>query len=222
MAPDAGTPDPRVEHHRTYFDALAAIYEEEADAVGWSANDALAEILVGLDPPESVLDLACGTGFTLQVVQRAFPRAAAVGVDIAPAMAEAARRNAPGAQIVVEDLVAFVARRPQVFDLVTAVGGLEFVPDLPAVLDAIRALVAPGGHLVFTYEPVLAGSVHQAAALTAVDAPTGGAVTTFRWAPDQVDVPAAGWTTVSHATVVAYERDGLPVTYGVVHARRYG
>ncbi len=206
--------------HRAYFDGLAAIYEDEAVAVGWSVNEVVAEELAGLDPPAMVLDLACGTGVTLRLLQRAFPDAELTGVDLSPAMAEIARTQIPEAHVIVDEVTHFVARSPQEFELVTSVGGLEFVPDLPQLLVGMKKLVAPGGHLIATYEPIVEGSGQQSEAMVTIPVGGGVVVTTHRWPPEEVAASLADWTLIGHRTLPAYERDGLQVTYGLLHARR--
>jgi len=213
-------PTPVFEHHRAYFDALADIYEDEAIAVGWTVNEVVAEELAGLTPPAMVLDLACGTGVTLRLLQRAFPDAELTGVDLSPAMAEVARTQIPEAHVIVDEVTHFAARWPHQFELVTAVGGLEFVPDLPQLLVSMKNLVAPGGHLIVTYEPIVEGSIQQSEARVAIPVGSGVVVTTHRWPPEEVAAGLADWTLINHRTLPAYERDGLQVTYGLLHARR--
>lgn len=107
------------------------------------------------------LDVACGTGATVDVVQRTFPDAALTGVDVSAAMLERARARVPNATFVQADAASYAAgAQPGAgggFDLVTTIGGREFTVDLPAVVADLCRLVRPAGHLIVTYEPVLAG-----------------------------------------------------------------
>lgn len=86
----------------------------------------------GLAPGESVLDVACGTGFVARTaVQRGAPRVA--GADVNPAMLSTARRTsdeviwmeAPGSDLPLGD---------QEFDLAVCSQGLQFFPDPAAGL----------------------------------------------------------------------------------------
>ena len=207
---------------KAYFDGLASVYDEEAAAVGWVANDALRGELAGIPAPASVLDLACGTGHTLAALRQVFPGARLMGVDVSPAMAAAARSAVAGTEVVVGDVTAVVDTWDRRFDLVTAVGGLEFVPDLPDVLAGMERLVRPGGRLIVTYEPLLDGPGAQGEAVTVTPAGHGAAITTFRWTPDMVAEALADWTWVADHEVDAYQRDGVPVRYRLVHVRRPG
>ena len=101
----------------------------------------------------------------------------------------------------------FVAGSPGgSFDVVTAVGGFEFTPDLPGLLDGVRRIVAPGGHLVLTYEPVLAGWRPQERRVETNLGANGLELTTFRWEPGEVAAGFTGWRTVRSELLAAYLR----------------
>jgi predicted TPR repeat methyltransferase len=227
MAQPSGTggdasPRSSIDDIRAYFDTLAPIYADEARAVGWSVNDVVAKRLASMEAPATVLDLACGTGATLEVLRSAFPHAVLTGVDLSPVMATSARLRVPGARIIVGDLAGWVQGASLRFHLVTAVGGLEFVPDLPAVLARLRSTVLPGGQLLFTYEPRIEDPADQSEATSSLVVVPGRVLTTYRWRPDTVVDALAGWDLVAHDMVPAYERDGVPVTYGLVHVQNPG
>ena len=219
---------------RAYFDAFAAEYDEAAAEAGWAPNDLLADALTGLAPVHAALDVACGTGATLEVVHGAFPAAALTGVDVSEAMLERARERVPAATLVRADAATYarleasraasraVTRADAGFDLVTAVGGLEFTTDLPAVLADLRRLVRPGGHLVVTYEPVIAGWDPQQAKVETNLGSNGLELTTVRWDPDDVLPGFADWIEVRSTDVAAYRRDGVPAVYHWLHVRRPG
>ena len=205
---------------RAYFEEFAHRYDEEARDAGWSPNRHLAASLAGVGPVAGVLDLACGTGATLAELERAFPGAVLTGVDVAPAMVERSAARVPAARCVRTDLCAFVEGCDERFDVVTAIGGLEFTPDLPRVLSGLGHLVRPGGHVVLTYEPVLEGWAPQSARVETNLGSNGLELTTFRWEPGEVAAALGGWTTVESRLLAAYRRDDVPAFYGWVHVRR--
>lgn len=97
-----------------------------------------------------VLDVGCGAGTLLEVaVSRGLD---AVGVDISPAMVDAARRRVPAATVVVvdaqsDDLLAAAPGTP--FDRVVSRFGIMFFSDPTAAFANLRAATAPGGRLAF-------------------------------------------------------------------------
>ena len=220
--PAAPPPHPVHARARAYFEDFAAAYDDAAAEAGWVAND----LLVGELPPvpavRDAVDLACGTGHTLAVLRSAYRDAVLTGVDIAGAMLDRARRRVPDAHLVRADLGTFLACPPDPVDLVTAVGGLEFVVGLPEVLAGVRRLVRPGGHVVLTYEPLIEGWTPQASRRETNLASNGMDLTTVRWEPHEIAAGFSGWQVVSSRLVAAYVREGVPTVYGWLHYRRPG
>jgi ubiquinone/menaquinone biosynthesis C-methylase UbiE len=130
---------------RAYFEEFAAGYDEAADEAEWRLNGRLAAALVDVGPVTAVLDLACGTGTTLAELQRSLPGAELVGVDISAAMLRLAADRVPAARLIRSDAASFVAAAAGPFDVVTAVGGFEFTPDLPGLLDGSGGKGSGGG-----------------------------------------------------------------------------
>ncbi len=204
----------------SFFEEFADAYDDVAEEACWIANDALADDLVAVHGVESALDLACGTGQTLQVLRRAFPEAELVGVDISSGMLRIAGHRVGDARLVHSDIGSFVDTASEHFDLITSIGGLEFVSDLPAVLDDLRSLVRPLGHLIFTYEPVIEGWEPQATREESNLGSSGLTLTTLRWEPTEVDRVFRDWRQVSQRLVMSYVREELPTIYALVHVAR--
>lgn len=130
-------------------------------AAGWVENEAIfdsafapvtAAILAaaGIRPGRRVLDVGCGSGSLLAAAVAA--DADAVGIDISPGMAEAARRRVPTATVVVGDaqtapLSASAPGPP--FDVVVSRFGVMFFADPTAAFTNIRSAAAPGARLAF-------------------------------------------------------------------------
>jgi len=208
---------------RAYFEDFAEAYDEAARESGWLLNgrlaDALAGVAAGWAPARCALDLACGTGTTLAELERVLPDATLVGVDIAAAMVAIASARVPGARCVRADLREFVEETDQHFDVVTAIGGFEFTPNLPGLLASVTRIVRTGGHLVFTYEPVIDGWGPQSARVETNLGSNGLELTTFRWEPAEVADALGGWTVLSDQLLAAYRRDDVPTVYGWLHVR---
>jgi 2-polyprenyl-6-hydroxyphenyl methylase/3-demethylubiquinone-9 3-methyltransferase len=100
--------------------------------------------------PKSVLDVGCGGGILSEAMAR--NGAQVLGIDLSQAVLEVAELHAFEAKVQVhyravaaQDLA---RERPAGFDLVTCMEMLEHVPDPPAMLNALAALVKPGGDIV--------------------------------------------------------------------------
>jgi len=218
---DDGDAQAAVDRARAYFERFAAEYDGAARESGWRLNGRLAAALADVGPARRAVDLACGTGETLDELARALPGAEVVGVDLAAAMVDRSARRVPRATVVQADLRDFLGEASDGwFDVVTVIGGFEFTPDLPGLLDQVRRVVAPGGNLVFTYEPALDGWPPQSRRIETNLGSNGLELTTFRWEPDEVNAGFAGWETVRSALLAAYQRDDVPTVYAWHQYRR--
>jgi len=98
------------------------------------------------------LDVGCGGGILTEALAQA--GADTLGIDLATASIEVAQAHAANAGIKVDyrvigaELLADEA--PASFDLVCCLEMLEHVPDPAETIDAIAALVKPGGDVVFS------------------------------------------------------------------------
>lgn len=105
-------------------------------------------------PVTSALDLACGTGAVLRHL-RPHVTGRLVGLDLSRGMLEEARRlleHVPGparVELVQGDLLAHPFR--EAFELVTCFGAFGHVKeaDEPALVEAVRRALVPGGRFVF-------------------------------------------------------------------------
>jgi ubiquinone/menaquinone biosynthesis C-methylase UbiE len=131
---------------RAQFERIAPVWERRR---GPESLISLGAALDRLDlAPRRVLDVGTGTGIAARVLARRFPAAEVVGVDLAPAMVEEARRLVP------EDLVGRIAfetadaeRLPfadDSFDLVVLLNAIPFFEELARV-------TAPGGGVIFAF-----------------------------------------------------------------------
>jgi SAM-dependent methyltransferase len=138
------------------FDVLAADYDLRftGTPLGTLLRQAVHRRLdARFAPGDSVLELACGTGEDAVHLARRGVRVLAT--DSSPAMVEAARRKvaaaALGEGVEVRLLpIEEISRLSGPFDGVFSdFGGLNCVPDLPAVARALSALLRPGAPALF-------------------------------------------------------------------------
>ena len=105
---------------------------------------------VGAGAGEDVLDLACGTGNAAIPAARA--EASVTGLDLTPAMLEAARARGKAAGVTVEwvegdaEHLPFDDRR---FDVILSTFGCMFAPRHEVVADEIARVLRPGGRVGF-------------------------------------------------------------------------
>ena len=198
------------------YDALAPTYDEMTTGIGWSANQRARGLLAPLGlAPARVLDLGAGTGQTAAVLHELFPAAALTLVDPSPGMLELARDKVPDAAIVAADAESFLRAHDGQWDLVTAIGFLELLPDLFEVLRLVAGHLAPGAHLVVSHEPLLDDGSVQASPVSVV----GGDHRVRRHPSEEVERRAAsyGLQRVAADVGVAFERtDDGPAVYEIV------
>ncbi|MDR3387208.1 MAG: class I SAM-dependent methyltransferase [Rudaea sp.] len=140
-----------------------AAIAHEYDAVITQPRTFANQLLFGtLDPlivrGSRMLDVGCGTGQMLLRYGRLFE--AATGIDHSPQMLERARANLdaaglPGVRLQQSDLMEFLRRDDQHYDLIACVGCLHHFPHagIPDALAALSQRLAPDGVFLFA-EPI--------------------------------------------------------------------
>jgi SAM-dependent methyltransferase len=130
---------------RLYFTVLAPRWDR---IVAAGDLEALAAALAGVPPPRRALDVGTGTGAAALLVAARFPGAEVTGVDVSPAMIEAARAKTPPTPAArVRFATADASRLPFAsgsFELVTLANAIPFFDELARVL-------APGGTLLVSF-----------------------------------------------------------------------
>lgn len=161
----------------TRYGGLAAIYDylvAGVDFEGWI--DYVESILLRFGHwPESVLDLACGTGNTILPFARRGYRVK--GLDLAPEMLEFARQKAreQGLEVdfLAEDMRYF--RLPRPVDLITCFhDGLNYLlhyDDLVKTFNSVRENLTPKGLFIFDLNAVLWLQKNTSSDVTVVDEP---------------------------------------------------
>jgi trans-aconitate 2-methyltransferase len=124
-----------------FFDRAASGWDERYA----SDPQRLAPLTAGLDllpaPPRRVLDVGTGTGAAAFLVADRWPDAKVTGIDVAPAMIDAARakRSDPRVQFAVADVASLDPAEG--YDLV-------ILFNMPPFFEQMAKLLRPGGHVV--------------------------------------------------------------------------
>ena len=130
---------------RTQFERLAPYWDTMRSAQSFAPFKAALE---SVDPPVRVLDLGTGTGEAALLAARRFPDAEVVGVDLADAMVEEARRKTPPElRRHLHFERADASRLPfedGAFDLVLLANMIPF-------FDELARVTAPGGAALFSF-----------------------------------------------------------------------
>lgn len=144
-------PDDRSARVAAVFDRAAGTY----DAVGVPWFTPIAQRLVAELTPsagERALDIGCGRGAALfPLAEGVTPTGTVTGIDLAPGMVAATRRDVEARGLRHVELHVMDARNPDLpkasYDVIASSLVLFFLPDPAAALRAWRELLVPGGRL---------------------------------------------------------------------------
>lgn len=116
------------------------------------AVDALA-----LEPGDTVVEIACGTGLNFPLIEERIGRAGhLVGVDLTDAMLDEARRRVEhggwdNVELVLSDAAGYAL--PRGVDGVLSTAAISLVPEYDAVIGRAHAALAPGGRIsIFDFD----------------------------------------------------------------------
>ncbi|MEO6228204.1 MAG: malonyl-ACP O-methyltransferase BioC [Thermomonas sp.] len=140
--------------------AAAAQLQHHVEARLLESLDYLDDPALKRAPPQRVLDLGCGTGSAAMAIQKRWPKAQVLAMDIALPMLQQARREPSRwnpfvrtPQVVCADARALPLAEGSV-DVLFSNLCLQWVDDLDAVLAGLRRVLKPGGLLlVSTFGP---------------------------------------------------------------------
>jgi 2-polyprenyl-6-hydroxyphenyl methylase/3-demethylubiquinone-9 3-methyltransferase len=131
---------------RAHYESFWADAPPDPEPWAWERRRAL--LRAEARPGERVLDLGCGAGRFVAALRDA--GADPVGVEIAEAALERARRNAPGADLRLLEADGSLPLEHGSVDLVWCSEVLEHVADTEHLLLEARRVLKPGGRLLLT------------------------------------------------------------------------
>ncbi len=139
------------------YDRLAADYD-----ANWLVNlKPVSDRLVAALPADGVntaIDLGCGTGYITAALEKRYPQAAVIGVDISPGMLAEARKICLRAELACADMLEFLRQRPECSaDLIVSGWAIGYSIPEKVIAECGRVL-RPGGTLalVVNYADTLA------------------------------------------------------------------
>ena len=131
---------------RAHYESFWADAPQDPEPWEWERRRAM---LVGeVRPGERVLDLGCGAGRFVKALAEA--GADPVGIELAEAALDRARRNAPGAHLRLVEPDGSLPLEHGSVDLVWCSEVLEHVADTEHLLLEARRVLKPGGGLLIT------------------------------------------------------------------------
>jgi len=131
---------------RAHYESFWADAPQDPEPWAWDRRRAF--LLAEARPGERVLDLGCGSGRFVAALREA--GSDPVGVEIAEAALERARRNAPGTDLRLLEPDGSIPLDHASVDLVWCSEVLEHVADTEQLLLEARRVLKPGGRMLAT------------------------------------------------------------------------
>ncbi|GAB3247178.1 hypothetical protein GCM10027586_17850 [Kineococcus gypseus] len=207
--------------------ALQRYYDDFADhyVPGWRTLEhygpLVADFLLRTVTPQCrVLDVGCGPG---QLTRDLAPDVAVTGIDLSPRMLAAARAGRPGGRYELHDFHEALPRAWERFDVVVAVGCLEFCRDLDATLRNLADACAPGAWLlVGVVEDRSSGVRGRSRRAFSQDGLPGVDMNSYDATAQLAAVTAAGLSPTSYRFVPAWRHEeySYVVRYGLWELRK--
>ena len=145
----------------THAGDFAERYAEQRRSTAAASASRIIEF-AGIQPGQRVIDLCCGPGLvSLHIAERVGASGALIGVDGSRAMIDLARANvtAPNASFIVGDARDLPALIASAVDHVVATSAWQnFLLDKERVVDAVQAVLKPGGRFTFDVRMQPAGA----------------------------------------------------------------
>jgi|SRR5579871_3171818 len=132
-----------------------------------AAGDLLSR--VPLESASLIYDLGCGPGNSAELLLRRFPAADLTGIDTSESMLAHARKRAPTARFVRQDVADWTPDAPP--DLIFANAALHFLPDHHLLFPRLARMLKPGGVLAAQMPSTASESSHALMRMVAAEGP---------------------------------------------------
>ena len=114
----------------------------------WKRHRLYLDFLESIGPVDHALEIGCGTGDNIAKCRSRIRD----GIDVSPKMIEAAQRRHTGINFSAMDVMD--GKLEPGYDLIIALGVIQYVTDHPRFLEIVAGLLTPGGHLVVSFPNV--------------------------------------------------------------------
>ena len=124
------------------------IYSENSDVWSQEWRDLFAWYAISrhIEQPESLLDIGCGVGHTIEYLSEKWPDTEFTGIDLSDVAIEVAKEKVPGADFIAGD---YQVRQWKMFDVVVLMGVIEHFKDLVKALWELKEF----GKLIYLEAP---------------------------------------------------------------------
>ncbi|MBN1204646.1 MAG: methyltransferase domain-containing protein [Myxococcaceae bacterium] len=140
-------PDTNEEHIRQAYGEIAPAYEVLFPSLHRYGDRVERFLEQAVTPGCRVLDVGCGTGLLTRGLEASVE---VVGLDLSPEMLALARQGRPTGTWRVHSYHQPIPLELGRFDVLLAIGCLDFCEDLGQVLKYFSAALRPGGRMLFT------------------------------------------------------------------------
>lgn len=132
-----------------YYDGIAEVYEDQVFAKVQRYDARVRTFLRAVADRRGtrVLDVGCGPGHLTHALP---PEVEVVGIDLSAEMLRVARQRRPGGTYRVHDYHQPLPAELGTFDVILAVGCLEFCNDLGGVVEQLARVARPRARLLLT------------------------------------------------------------------------
>jgi predicted TPR repeat methyltransferase len=142
---------------RRLFDSFSATYDRTMlETLQYRAHlhlrDLAKKVLPDAKPPMTILDLGSGTGLSGDAFKDLAKGGRMDGIDLSPAMNEAAAKRGIYDELILGDLEPFLASRGTSYDLMLAADTMIYLGNLAPTFVGAASRLEPGGHFLFAVE----------------------------------------------------------------------
>jgi len=154
LARGESPPIPAFNYVQQLFDSYAPTFDESlVNTLRYTVPEALVAMIAEAtaeNPPETALDLGCGTGLVgLQLAERV---KAIDGIDLSPKMIEKSTAREVYRTLTNTDIRSFLATAEQHWDVMVAADVFIYCGDITDIIALAASRLTPGGWLAFSVE----------------------------------------------------------------------